>query len=36
MFDKEELKEKNIKSLDDFNESMREISKDVLESLLDG
>jgi putative transposase len=40
MFDKEELKkrlkEKNIKSLEDFNEFMREISKDVLESLLDG
>ena len=36
MFDKEELKEKNIKSLNDFNELMREISKDVLESLLDG
>jgi transposase-like protein len=40
MLNKEELKkvlkEKNIKSLDEFNNFMRAISKDVLESLLDG
>ena len=30
------LKGKNIKSLDEFNDFMRAISKDVLESLLDG
>lgn len=33
---KRELKEKGVKSLDDFNEYMREISKDILEVLLDG
>lgn len=31
---KKELKEKGVKSLDDFNEYMKEISKDVLEVLL--
>jgi transposase-like protein len=40
MFKREELKkilkEKKIKSLDDFNDFMREISKEVLESLFDG
>ena len=30
------LKEKGVKSLDDFNAFMREISKDVVETLLDG
>jgi transposase-like protein len=30
------LKEKNIKSLDDFNAFMRDISKEVLETLFDG
>ena len=29
------LKEKGVKSLDDFNEFMRDISKDVIETLLD-
>ena len=33
---KKELKEKNIKSLDDFNSYMRDMSKDILEVLLDG
>ena len=39
-FDKKELKkllkEKGIKSLDDFNTLMTEISKEVVESLLEG
>ena len=30
------LKEKGVKSLDDFNAFMREISKDVVETLLEG
>jgi hypothetical protein len=30
------LKEKGVKSLDDFNAFMREVSKDVVETLLDG
>ena len=40
MFEKDDLKkaleEKNIKNLDDFNDFMREISKEVLESLFEG
>jgi transposase-like protein len=40
VFDKKELrkllKEKNVKDLDDFNALMSEISKEVVESLLDG
>ena len=40
MFEKEELKkalkEKKIKNLDDLNDFMREISKEILESLFDG
>ena len=40
MLEKDELKkllkEKKIKSLDDFNAFMRDISKDVLETLFDG
>ena len=30
------LKEKGVKSLDDFNAFMRDISKGVVETLLDG
>jgi len=30
------LKEKGVKSLDDFNTFMREISKEVVETLLEG
>lgn len=30
------LKEKGVKSLDDFNAFMREVSRDVVETLLDG
>lgn len=33
---KELLKEKGVKSLDDFNAFMREISKEVVETILDG
>lgn len=33
---KKELKEKGVKTLDDFNAYMRDISKDILEVLLDG
>jgi len=33
---KKALKEKKIHNLDDFNDFMREISKEVLESLFDG
>jgi transposase-like protein len=33
---KKTLKEKKIQNLDDFNDFMREISKEVLESLFDG
>jgi len=33
---KKELKGKGIKTLDDFNDYMRDISKDILEVLLDG
>jgi len=33
---KKEIQEKGIKNLDDFNDYMREISKDILEVLLDG
>ena len=33
---KKEVKEKGIKTLDDFNDYMRDISKEVLEVLLDG
>jgi len=33
---KKELKEKGVKSLDDFNEYIRGISKDILEVLLEG
>jgi hypothetical protein len=29
------LKEKGVKSLDDFNAFMRDVSKDVIEALLD-
>ena len=29
------LKEKGVKSLDDFNAFMRDVSKDVIETLLD-
>ncbi len=40
MFEKEDikkaLKEKKIQNLDDFNDFMREISKEVLESLFEG
>ena len=30
------LKEKGVKSLDDFNAFMREVSKEVVETILDG
>jgi hypothetical protein len=30
------LKEKGVKSLDDLNAFMREVSKEVIETLLDG
>lgn len=30
------LKEKGVKSLDDFNAFMREVSKEVAETLIDG
>jgi transposase-like protein len=30
------LKEKCVKSLDDFNAFMREVSKEVVETILDG
>ena len=33
---KELLKEMGVKSLDDFNAFMREVSKEVVESILDG
>lgn len=33
---KKVLKEKGVKSLDDFNAFMRDISKDVVEAILDG
>ena len=40
VFDKKELKkllkEKNIKDLDDFNTLMSEVSKEVVETLLEG
>lgn len=30
------LKEKGVRSLDDFNTFMREVSKEVVETILDG